>query len=61
MLEDLKQPLKEGESFKGSFTFEKAGRIDVTFSIEFNWSYGAGRRRPYGSDEGHGSHERHVT
>ena len=34
MLEDLKRPLKEGESFKGSLTFEKAGTADVTFSVE---------------------------
>ena len=34
MLEDLKQPLKEGESFKGSLTFEKAGTVDVTFVVE---------------------------
>jgi copper(I)-binding protein len=34
MLEDLKQPLKEGESFKGSLTFEKAGTVDVTFFVE---------------------------
>jgi copper(I)-binding protein len=34
MLEDLKQPLKEGESFKGSLTFEKAGTVDLTFFVE---------------------------
>jgi copper(I)-binding protein len=34
MLEDLKQPLKEGESFKGALTFEKAGTVDVTFFVE---------------------------
>jgi copper(I)-binding protein len=34
MLEDLKNPLKVGDSFKGSFTFEKAGTIDVTYSVE---------------------------
>ena len=34
MLEDLKQPLKEGESFKGSFTFEKAVTADVIFFVE---------------------------
>jgi periplasmic copper chaperone A len=34
MLMDLKQPLKEGESFSGTLTFEKAGTVDVTFNIE---------------------------
>jgi copper(I)-binding protein len=34
MLEELKRPLKEGESFKGSFTFQKAGTVEVTFFVE---------------------------
>ncbi len=34
MLEDLKQPLKEGDSFKGALTFEKAGAGDVVFHVE---------------------------
>ena len=34
MLEDLKHPLKEGDSFKGTFTFEKAGAADVLFYVE---------------------------
>jgi len=33
MLMDLKQPLKEGEGFSGTLTFEKAGTVDVTFEI----------------------------
>ena len=33
MLMDLKAPLKEGENVKGSFTFEKAGKVDVEFII----------------------------
>lgn len=34
MLQDLKQPLKEGESFKGGLTFEKAGTVAVAFTVE---------------------------
>jgi periplasmic copper chaperone A len=34
MLQDLKQSLKAGDSFTGTFTFEKAGKIDVTFKVE---------------------------
>lgn len=30
----LKQPLKQGESFKGTLTFSKAGTVDVEFKIE---------------------------
>ena len=34
MFMDLKQPLKQGESFKGTLTFAKAGTVDVVFKIE---------------------------
>lgn len=34
MLMDLKRPLKEGEEFSGTLTFEKAGTVDVTFEVE---------------------------
>jgi len=34
MFMDLKRPLKEGETFSGTLTFEKAGRVDVTFEVE---------------------------
>ena len=33
MLVGLKQPLKEGQTFPLSLTFEKAGKVDVTVSI----------------------------
>lgn len=33
MLLDLKQPLKEGDRFSGTLTFEKAGPLDVTFDV----------------------------
>jgi copper(I)-binding protein len=33
MLMDLTRPLKEGESFSGTLTFEKAGKIEVTFAV----------------------------
>ena len=34
MLEDLKRPLKEGEIFSGTLTFEKAGTVSVTFDVK---------------------------
>lgn len=34
MLQDLKQPLKQGESFKGTLTFEKAGTVEIEFKVE---------------------------
>lgn len=33
MLIELKQPLKEGDSFPLALTFEKAGKIDVTVKV----------------------------
>ena len=33
MMVGLKQPLKEGETFPLTLTFEKAGKIDVTVSV----------------------------
>lgn len=34
MLFDLKRPLKQGEDFAGTLTFEKAGTINVHFAVE---------------------------
>ncbi|MEJ0093458.1 MAG: copper chaperone PCu(A)C [Methylocella sp.] len=34
MLLDLKRQLKQGETFAGTLTFEKAGPVDVTFVVE---------------------------
>jgi copper(I)-binding protein len=33
MLMDLGRPLKEGESFSGTLTFEKAGTVDITYEV----------------------------
>lgn len=42
MMMDLKQPLKAGESFAGTMTFEKAGTIAVTFEVAPIGATGAG-------------------
>jgi copper(I)-binding protein len=34
MLLDLKESLKEGETFAGTLTFEEAGAVDVTFEVK---------------------------
>ena len=34
MFEELKRPLKQGDSFSGVLTFEKAGPVNVTFVVE---------------------------
>ena len=43
MFTDLKEPLKEGDEFSGTLTFEKAGTVDVTFEVE---GIGAGSPTP---------------
>src|SRR5262245_54272411 len=48
MLLDLKKPLKEGETFAGTLTFEKAGSVNVTFAVR-----GLGAAAP---DEGANHH-----
>ena len=34
MMQDLKKPLVQGERFKGTLTFEKAGTLNVEFAVE---------------------------
>ncbi len=34
MFQELRQPLKQGETMKGALTFEKAGTIEVEFKVE---------------------------
>ncbi|MGO1080297.1 copper chaperone PCu(A)C [Inquilinus sp. CA228] len=41
MLMELKRPLKAGESFAGTMTFEKAGTVPVTFDVQPIGSTGA--------------------
>jgi hypothetical protein len=52
MFMDLKQPLKVGERFKGTLTFEKAGTVEVEFAVEAIGSQG-------GMD--HGAHQHGAT
>jgi len=33
MLENLKQPLKQGDTVKGTLTFEKAGAVDIEYAV----------------------------
>ncbi|MGO4704316.1 copper chaperone PCu(A)C [Microvirga sp. 2MCAF38] len=41
MLMDLKKPLKEGEPFSGTLTFEKAGTVQVKFVVDAIGAAGA--------------------
>lgn len=42
MFTGLKDQLKQGESFKGTLQFEKAGKVDVEFAVEGMAATGAG-------------------
>lgn len=42
MFLDLKRPLKQGETFAGTLTFEKAGAVDVTFEVRSMAATGEG-------------------
>jgi hypothetical protein len=52
MLMDLKQPLKEGDKVKGTLVFEKAGKVDVEYTVRPMGSKGG--MSGMGSKEGHG-------
>jgi copper(I)-binding protein len=51
MLMDLKQPLKQGDKVKGTLVFEKAGTVNVEYTVRGMGSKGGGK-------EGHG-HKMH--
>ena len=44
----LKDQLKQGESFKGTLQFEKAGKVDVEFAVEGMAATGAGGASGHG-------------
>jgi copper(I)-binding protein len=43
MFMDLKEPLKQGEKVKGQLRFEKAGTLDVEYSVEALGAQGPGQ------------------
>jgi copper(I)-binding protein len=49
MFMKIKHPFKEGESFKATLTFEKAGKLDVDFKIE--------SARPAATGDDHQGHD----
>jgi copper(I)-binding protein len=52
MLLELKRRPKAGESFTGTLTFEKAGTVDVTFSVEAIGATGPANGAAMGSGMG---------
>ena len=53
MFMELKQPLRQGERFKGTLTFEKAGSVEVEFAVE---AVGPRRGRHGYGQGGHNAH-----
>jgi copper(I)-binding protein len=51
MFLDLSAGAKEGERFKGTLTFEKAGTVEVEFAVE---GMGAAPAHEHGAHDGHG-------
>jgi periplasmic copper chaperone A len=51
MMTGLKQPIVKGKSFKGSLVFEKAGAVDVDFTVE-----AVGAMAPSGEHDMHDMH-----
>jgi copper(I)-binding protein len=49
MMMGLKGPLKEGDRVKAELTFERAGKVEVTFNVE-----GMGAQHPAAADADHG-------
>lgn len=48
MFTGLKDQLKQGETFKGTLQFEKAGKVDVEFSVQGMAATGAGGASGHG-------------
>jgi hypothetical protein len=58
MMFNLDKPLKEGETFPLTLTFEKAGAVEVTVKVE---GMGAGAGMKHGKDMKHGEGMKHGT
>jgi len=54
MMTGLKQPIVKGKAFKGSLVFEKAGSVDVDFTVE-----AVGAMAPSGDHDMHDMHNMH--
>jgi periplasmic copper chaperone A len=54
MMSGLKQPIEKGKPFKGTLVFEKAGPVEVDFSVE-----AIGASAPSAAHKGHEMHDMH--
>ena len=54
MLMGLKAPLKEGQSFPLTLTFEHAGKVEVEVMVESMTGQGGGHSMPMGTKPGMG-------
>jgi hypothetical protein len=54
MMTGLKQPIEQGKPFKATLVFEKAGPVEVEFSVE-----AVGAMAPAGTHDMHDMHDMH--
>lgn len=57
MLTHLKQRLKEGDKVAGSLIFEKAGKVDLEYTVRGMGAKGGGQAGSHGNHSGHGRHD----
>jgi len=53
MFMDLKRPIREGETFKGTLTFEKAGSVEVEYTVD---AMGGNAMKDHSMGGGHDNH-----
>jgi copper(I)-binding protein len=53
MLIGLKQPFQQGQHIKGTLVFQKAGKVDVEFTVESIGASGPTQSMPAGTHPGH--------
>jgi copper(I)-binding protein len=56
MLIGLKQQFQQGQRLKGTLVFEKAGKVDVEFSVESMGASASGQSTPAGGSGAHLGH-----
>jgi copper(I)-binding protein len=54
MLMDLKRQLKEGDKVKGTLVFEKAGKVDLEYTVRGMGAKAGGQAGHHGGHSGHG-------
>ena len=59
MMTGLKRPVEKGKSFKGALVFEKAGTVEVDFSVEAIGAKAPAAAAAHGMHDMHDMHDMH--